>query len=182
MLPSTLILLFGCALHRFTLPGDPELAAFLAESDHRGALARFEALLAAEGVADVVPPIDLWRQGTDWCDVDRPPFSRPPDDAWSAIVPTLRVLRDRVVPITGPVVVVSGFRTTDYNGAAGGSKGSRHQWFEAVDVVPRRPWRRKALHARLMTLWATDGPALGLGLGLYSKTRFHIDTWKHRRW
>lgn len=179
---STLFLLLGCAIHRLDLPGAHDLSTFLAESDNGEAYARFEALLEAEGVADVVPPADLWRQGTDWRKVGHPPYARPPEDRWPAIVPTLRVLRDAVMPRVGRLVVVSGFRTEGFNAAAGGAKGSRHLWFEAVDVVPRRPWDRERLHARLLDFWTTEGPGLKLGLGLYSKTRFHIDTWKHRKW
>jgi uncharacterized protein YcbK (DUF882 family) len=130
----------------------------------------------------VVPPWHLWRQGTDWRGVGEPAFARPPRDQWASIEPTLRLLRDEVVPEVGPVVVVSGFRTTRFNEKAGGAPGSRHRWFEAVDVVPRRWWSREGLHRRLLAFWEREGPALKLGLGLYSGTRFHVDTWKHRKW
>ncbi len=179
---STLMLLLGCAIHRLDLPGRSELQDFLAIDGNAAALARFEALLVAEGVADVVPAADLWRQGTDWQTVGHPAYALPPEEMWPAVVPTLRVLRDDVRPLIGPFVVVSGFRTAEYNAAAGGAAGSRHRWFEAVDVVPRRSWEREELHGLLLGWWGERGPTLNLGLGLYSKTRFHVDTWKHRKW
>ena len=142
----------------------------------------FVALLHSEKLDRVVPPAHLWRQGTDWRTVQHPPYAAPPRALWPAMLPTLRLLRDEVIPLVGPIVVVSGFRTAEFNAAAGGAPGSRHKNFEAVDLVPRLPWTRARLHRRLLAWWTEDGPALQLGLGLYAGTRFHVDAWKHRRW
>jgi hypothetical protein len=152
----------------------------LASLDAAPELAAFEAWLEAQGVGGIVPAWHLWRQGTDWRALGHPPFAVPPRDLWPGIVPTLRVLRDEVIPRVGPVEVVSGFRTYRYNQLAGGSAGSRHRWFEAVDVVPRAPWPRVVLHARLRAWWRDT--AAPIGLGLYARTRFHVDTWRHRTW
>jgi hypothetical protein len=167
---------------RLDTPSERRFERFVAEGDHSGEYEAFVALLTAEGVADVVPPWHLWRQGTDWRGLDEPAFAVPPREAWPAIVPTLRVIRDDVVPRVGPVEVVSGFRTEVYNARADGAKGSRHKWFEAVDVVPEERWERDALHVVLLDLWTTDGPSTKMGLGLYGGTRFHIDTHRHRKW
>lgn len=166
----------------YDAPDAASFERFLARDDHRRAFNDFVQLLAERGVDDVVEPWTLWRQGTDWRSLDEPPFAAPPAAMWPEIVPTLALLRDEVVPLVGPVEVVSGFRTERYNARAGGSKGSRHKGFEAVDVVPRRSWSRTALHEALLGLWSGHGPARKMGLGLYGGTRFHVDTWKHRRW
>lgn len=163
-------------------PSHGQFQDFLVEEDLAGTFADFEAHLQAAGVAEVVPPWTLWRQGTDWRSVEQPPFAVPPRDTWDAMVPTLRVVRDDVVPVVGPVEVVSAWRTETYNAVAGGSAGSRHKWFEAVDLQPRRSWERSALHDRLLELWRTRGPKVRMGLGLYDFTRFHVDTHRHRRW
>lgn len=160
-------------------------AAFRAFVEHRGVSAMYDGFVAhlrQAGVADVVPPWTLWRQGTDWQRLGEPAFAVPPKASWSEIVPTLRLLRDDVLPATGPVEVVSGYRTSRYNERAGGASGSRHKWFEAVDVIPDRAWERAALHDKLLGIWRRRGAQTRLGLGLYSRTRFHVDTHRHRRW
>ncbi len=106
----------------------------------------------------------------------------PPRELWPAIVPTLVTVREDIVPRVGPVEVVSAFRTYRYNQLAGGAPGSRHRTFEAVDLVPRAPWPRTLLHHRLRAWWETSGVGRRAGLGLYERTRFHVDCWKHRSW
>ena len=167
----------------YDVPNERAFRVFLAEESARLAdYDAFVASLASAGVEGVVPAWHLWRQGTDWREVGEPAFAEPPREAWSAIVPALVVLRDEVVPLVGPVEVVSGFRTTAFNAKAGGAPGSRHRYFEAVDVVPQRRWDREALHGVLIAWWDRRGPELKLGLGLYDKIRFHVDAWKWRRW
>lgn len=180
------VLLAGC-LHRtrvseLDLPPEAAFEAWAHEAGAERDYADFVAFLTEQGLADVVPPWHLWRQGTDWREVGEPAWAAPPRGDWPAITPTLRLLRDRVVPEVGPVVVVSAFRTPRFNERAGGAPGSRHKNFDAVDVVPKRLWSRARLHEALLRLWTLEGPALQLGLGLYGGTRFHVDCWKHRKW
>jgi hypothetical protein len=167
---------------RYDAPDRAQFDAFLAEPGHQASYDSFVAYLDKQGVADVVEPWHLWRQGTDWRTVDEPPFAIPPRDQWSGIVPTLTVVRDEVVPLTGPVEVMSGFRTEVYNSKAGGAKGSRHKWFEAVDMVPVQVWRRSALHGVLVPWWKAHGKRGAVGLGLYDGVRFHVDTHRYRNW
>jgi hypothetical protein len=162
------------------VPGPDELAAWTAVPTQAAELADFTEWLDGQGVGGIVPAWHLWRQGTDWRALGQAPLAAPPRDLWPGIVPTLAILRDEVVPRVGPVEVVSGFRAYRYNQLAGGATGSRHRWFEAVDVVPRAPWPRALLHWRLVAWWRADPRPLGLGL--YAHTRFHVDTWKHRTW
>lgn len=143
---------------------------------------RFERLLAREGVADVVPSWQLWRQGTDWRGCQEPAFAVPPRERWPGMVRTLALLRDLVIPKTGPVDVVSGFRTARYNRCAKGASKSRHLDFDALDVVPRRRWARDELHATLLEVWRREGKARRFGLGLYAGVRFHVDGHRYRRW
>ncbi|WP_243394812.1 D-Ala-D-Ala carboxypeptidase family metallohydrolase [Leptospira adleri] len=130
----------------------------------------------------MVPAEQLLRQGTDWRQAESPPFSIPPRDLWPNILPTLRVIRDLILPEIGPVTVVSGFRDAEYNVKAGGAKSSRHLLFSAVDLVPNREIDRIELHNRLLNLWQKKGPEKKIGLGLYSRNRFHIDTNGFRKW
>jgi hypothetical protein len=157
--------------------------SWVAEGDRRLRYSRFEGYLAGAGVGEVVPAWHLWRQGTDWEKLGEPPFVEPPEEQWAAILPTLVVIREEILPGVGPVEVVSGFRTDAYNARADGAPGSRHKWFEAVDVVPLSgAWERDPLHRALLELWAARGTRLAWGLGLYEHTRFHVDTHRFRRW
>jgi hypothetical protein len=171
------------AITAYDVPHARLFERWLAEDPARGpAYERFQRSLADAGVARVVPAWTLWRQGTDYATLAQAPFAMPPEDEWGAIVPTLVVVRDEVVPLVGPVDCVSGYRTAAYNVAADGAPGSRHRWFEAVDLVPVESWLRPDLHATLLDWWTTRGAQLTLGLGLYDQIRFHVDTWKYRKW
>ncbi len=166
----------------------PDLAPLRADFDawvaggHAGAFARFEKFLADEGVADVLPPWTLWYQGTDWKTLGLPAFAEPPEAAWPKMVPTLRLVREVVVPAVGPVQLRSGFRTVGYNERAKGASRSQHLNFAGLDLVPERSWTRKELHAALSEAYRLHGAERRMGLGLYSGLRFHVDTARHRRW
>jgi len=156
--------------------------AFLKERRPRAAVfGEFVALLKKHGVHDVVPAWQLWRQGTDWKACDQPAFAQPKKALWPNVIPTLKLIKRDLVPKVGPVSVVSGFRTAKFNTCAGGASKSRHLRFDAVDVVPRSGLRRSELHKTLHHIWRGSKKAK-LGLGLYSGTRFHLDTWRYRRW
>lgn len=167
----------------YDTPDRARFEAFLdADPSRRSDYNAFVAMLRDDGLADVVPAWQLWRQGTDWRDAREPPFAIPPRDVWPAIEPVLGLVRDELVWRVGPVEVVSGWRTPAFNRKAGGAAHSRHLWFEAVDVVPKVAWLREPLHGVLLGLWERDGEDLGLGLGLYDKIRFHVDTHAYRKW
>ena len=166
----------------------PDLAPARADFDawlaggHAAAFTRFESLLTAHGVANVLPAWTLWYQGTDWKKLGLPAYAEPPEAAWTQIVPTLRLVRDVVVPAVGPVQVRSGFRTPDYNARAGGASRSQHLDFTGLDLVPERTWSRADLHASLVATHGVHGAGRRMGLGLYSGLRFHVDTARYRRW
>ena len=162
-------------------PARADFDAWVADG-HAAAFARFETLLTAHDVANVLPPWTLWYQGTDWKKVGLPAYAEPPEAAWKQIVPTLRLVRDIVIPAVGPVEVRSGFRTPDYNARAGGASRSQHLDFTGLDLVPARTWTRADLHASLVATHGVHGAERRMGLGLYSGLRFHVDTARYRRW
>ena len=95
---------------------------------------------------------------------------------------TLVFLKYELIPHIGDVRVLSGFRTPHYNRLAGGAGRSRHLTFSALDLRPIADIDRTRLHRILQNRWHTLGEDYNLGLGLYSKQRFHIDTGGHRQW
>ena len=171
----------SAAATRDLAPARADFDAWVA-GGHAAAFARFERLLVDQGVAGVLPPWTLWYQGTDWKKLGLPAYAEPPEAAWTQIVPTLRLVRDVVVPAVGPVQVRSGFRTPDYNARAGGASRSQHLDFTGLDLVPERAWTRADLHASLVATHGVHGAGRRMGLGLYSGLRFHVDTARHRRW
>ncbi|SEH17283.1 Peptidase M15 [Sphingopyxis sp. YR583] len=142
-----------------------------------------EAYLAREGVGEVLPLGDILRSDARWrrCP-NAQPFAVPPRSTWPAMVPTLRYIRDEVVPAVGPVRVVSGYRDPVANRCFKGAKASRHLHFAALDLVPQRPLTREDLISALCPLHARNGARFAVGLGIYKITRFHIDTAGYRRW
>jgi hypothetical protein len=146
-------------------------------------VAAIEAYLEREGVGDVLPIADLLRSDARWrrCPAAEP-FAVPPRHLWPAMVPTLRYIRDQLVPAVGPVHIVSGYRDPVANGCFKGAKESRHLRFAALDLMPERALTRAQLIAALCPLHARTGQRFAVGLGIYNVTRFHIDTAGYRRW
>lgn len=162
---------------------DGDLFAGWRAGKAKGEVNAIEAYLDREGVGDVLPLGDILRSDARWrhCP-NAQPFSVPPRTMWPAIVPTLRYIRDEVVPAVGPVRVVSGYRDPAANGCFKGAKASRHLRFAALDLMPQRPLKREDLIATLCPLHGRNGARFAVGLGIYKVTRFHIDTAGYRRW
>ena len=168
---------------RYSVPQRADFDAWLAEDVTRqSAYDDFVHMLDREGVSEVIEPWTLWCQGSAWKEAGMQRFAVPPRALWITIVPTLRVVRDRVVPLVGPVRAASGFRTREFNVAAQGAKSSAHLEFGAVDLLPVRGWRREDLHATLLRMHEESSASDSIGLGLYDGVRFHIDTRSKRRW
>lgn len=147
-----------------------------------GLVASFHRYLMDHQVAFVVPTWQLLRTASDWARCGADPFEVPPAHEWPNVVQTLRYVRDYVVPAIGPVEPVSVYRNPLLNQCAGGARESVHQSMSAIDLVPVRPIDRPGLIARLCAAHALVGPSYNVGLGFYTKLRFHVDSWKYRTW
>ncbi|HET7463617.1 MAG TPA: D-Ala-D-Ala carboxypeptidase family metallohydrolase [Longimicrobium sp.] len=147
------------------------------------AFARFEAMLSAAGVGDVVPAYDLWiaDRVMPKCLVE--PFVAPPDGEWPNIVPALRFIRDHVEPAIGEVRVVSAYRDPAFNACVGGAPASAHQEYQAIDLLPvDRAITRERLISTLCAIHRQEGARAGIGLGIYRGLRFHVDARSYRGW
>ena len=155
---------------------------YLAAPAHAGQVKALHDYLAAYGVAGVVPTWQLLRTASDWYKCGAPAFEVPPTSEWPNLVQTLRYIRDRVVPVLGPVEPVSVYRNPLLNQCAGGAQESAHRFMQAVDMVPLRPITRENLIHQMCAVHAASGPAYGVGLGFYVGLRFHVDSRKFRKW
>jgi hypothetical protein len=142
----------------------------------------FERYVALHGAAGIFPLHHLMRSESHWARCGQAPFVVAPRALWPNIVNTLRFIRDRVRPRTGPLEVLSGYRARPDNACAGGASQSAHIDFWALDLVPASALARTEMIARLCTVHAAYGQAANVGLGFYRGRRFHVDTKQFRRW
>lgn len=168
------------------IAADPIETAYVrwiaADPGHGAAAERFGAFLRREGVFGVVPRWQLLQTATSWRDCGAAQFAVPPASEWPHIAPTLRYIRDHVVPAIGPVRIESGWRGGKLNICSGGAPRGAHPEFFALDMRPERVLTRGELHRRLCAIWRASGRGARIGLGLYGGTRFHIDTMRWRQW
>jgi hypothetical protein len=106
-------------------------------------------------------------------------YSIPPRSHWPRMK---RTIDEVALPIRlaydGPLNV-RGYRDPSYNREVNGSSGSRHQWFEALDLRPAGGGDIRALR-RIAIDHFLDHPKLSIGLGLYAGN-IHIDIGFRRR-
>jgi hypothetical protein len=153
---------------------------------------RFERFLTDRGVADVVPPWQLFRTDANYaarCGIGA--FEMPDEPKWPAIVPTLRLVEQEVAPVVGRVEVFASNRSAELNDCVNGAKASRHLAFAAVDLVAPERADRRQLFADLCSMHRKVGARSGMGLGAYYDPtrptasrhgRFHIDASGYRTW
>jgi hypothetical protein len=162
------------------------------DAERRAAFAEFSAYLDLEGVGKVVPIWQLARVDGKYaarCRLGY--FALPPRAQWSQIVPALKLVREKVIPVTGPVEVVSSWRSPEINRCVGGASRSSHLDFKALDLIAAERTDRRRLFADLCAMQRAAGSASRMGLGAYynpvnpvtnPEGRFHIDANGYRTW
>ena len=155
---------------------------YLASPAHAASVTALNTYLVTYGVGQVVPTWQLLRTASDWQKCGAPAFEVPPSSEWPHLVQTLRYVRDKVIPILGPVEPVSVYRNPSLNQCAGGAQESAHRFMQAVDLVPLRPITRAEMIKTLCATHERSGVSYGVGLGFYVGLRFHIDSRKFRTW
>lgn len=155
---------------------------YLADPLRAARVKAFNDYLVAAQVGGVVPTWQLLRTATAWKDCGGQPFEIPPSDEWPHMVPTLRYIRDHVIPALGAVEPVSVYRNPSLNVCAGGAPESAHMLYSAVDLVPLKPIDRLTMMRTLCGGHNAYGQSYNAGLGFYAYMRFHIDSQKYRRW
>jgi Peptidase M15 len=175
-----------------TYPADFQ-AWLTANPDQAVQFDALKAYLAREGVAEVLP---LWQliqtetqEAATKCEIAR--YATPPQDMWPTMVPTLRLIRQEIVPLLGPVKVLSSFRTNAANRCSLGAPQSPHKRYSALDLAVVNEMPQKEMFAKLCKHWYGLSPSWGYGLGAYyvrgypaynQEGRFHVDTLGRRTW
>jgi Peptidase M15 len=172
----------------------PDFAAWLAANpDQATQFDDLRAYLTREGVADVLP---LWQlvqtetpEAAAKCEIVA--YAVPPRDMWPSIVPTLRLVKQEIIPLLGPVKVLSSFRTNEANKCSEGAPESPHKRYSALDLAMVDPMPQNEMFAKLCKHWYQLSPRWGYGLGAYyvrgyptynEEGRFHVDTLGRRTW
>jgi len=184
-LVSLLLLLIGsCAPVGSPQAELVEFEVWLAAAPERApTFARFQAALHQAGVADVVAAHQLWLADRLHPECVSAPYVIPDEALWPNILPALGFIRDHVKPAVGEVIVVSAYRDEAFNTCIRGAPLSAHQSFHALDLVPaNRALGRGDLIALLCPIHDGAGARDGIGLGIYSGLRFHIDARSFRGW
>lgn len=166
-------------------PREPDVADYqtwIAKPENAQSTKKLQAFLNQQGVGEVLPLYQLLRSDTKWKLCGAEPFIVPPERLWRNMVPTLRVVRDKVIPAVGPVEALSVFRSKEINSCIRGASASYHMQFKAIDMRPVKSVTRDQLIVKLCGLHYREGAALNMGLGIYSGTRFHADAAGYRRW
>jgi hypothetical protein len=147
-------------------------------------LTAFTDFLEANDVTDIIPIEQLLLTDIDNLHRCKNASTHliPPRKLWQNAIPTLRFIRDEIVPMIGPVTIKSGYRSDAINTCIKGAPASAHRVFAAFDLVPRSSLSRADLILRLCKLHSQTGTSHPFGLGIYAGRRFHVDTKSHRTW
>lgn len=161
-------------------PTPPEPIAVGTASQMSTWLGEMRSFLITRGVdVDVLSPEELTYLSRDRV------YAIPPKSYWERIIPAAMLfleLRERM----GRPLAVRAYRPPAYNASAKGAKGSRHMYFEALDVrdTSGTSAGKRELARAAASLFASN-PEAPIGLGIYGKTApsLHIDaSWKRRTW
>jgi len=172
-------LLGASAAHAQTADDDRDLTLYRQWLPaHAAEVTAFEAYLAQQKVADVVPTYQLLRSASMWRECKASPFQLPPPAQWPLARDVLVLLQElHRTSVLGPFAVVSAYRDPALNRCAHGSLHSSHMRF-AVDIVPLGPTDDQ----KLCRFWRAQGRAWNMGLSRYPSGRIHVDRTGWRSW
>lgn len=173
-------------------PPRPLLAGDPTNPEIVGTLNEMDAFLAENGVdLSTVSAAELTTMSSAPAQPSgKKPVAIPPRELWPNIVPTLRLWQQNIRGPIGVPMSVHGYRPPDYNEAVGGTPGSTHQWFAAIDITlvgDGNTDDNRALLGEYSARVYVNAPSSDrVGFGAYGQPfprHVHLDTrYKHRRW
>jgi uncharacterized protein YcbK (DUF882 family) len=177
----SMVLLTSCDPPRENTDAD-QFAEWQQKNRNAAKAESLKSYLDMHGVGQIIPIRQLLRSDTNWRRCKAEPFSVPPRKYWPNMIATLRLIRDEIVPLIGPVEAQSVYREPEINACIKGASRSFHLQFHAIDLRPEAATTRAHLMAKLCRLHSKKGARLNMGLGIYKATRFHIDAAGFRGW
>ena len=181
LLTTMPLLLIGCDAADVT-EQEADFSRWIKEPVNQNNVEALKVYLKTHDADGVIPMEQLLRSDVRWKKCQSEPYSSPSKDQWPHIILTLHLLRDKILPLIGPVEAQSVFRNPTINHCIGGAKNSYHMQFFAIDMKPLPAVSRDILIAKLCRFYRNEGKKHNIGLGLYAGTRFHIDTAGYRSW
>ena len=115
-------------------------------------------------------------------------FSLAPTEYWKNLLPTLQLIEKlQHSGVFEHYKIISVYRSREANHCVHRAQGSKHLKNYAVDFqtldVHKKPYiDTTMIEQRLCDFWRKEGKSYALGLGIYGKQRFHIDTQGYRTW
>jgi hypothetical protein len=171
----------GCSKHTGP-PSETEYQQWQKDPENVKNAAELENYLTRQGIAGVFPIQQLLRSDVKWRACKAEPFIVPPKKYWPHIGRILRVIKNEIIPLVGPVEALSVYREPKINRCVRGAKQSFHLKFHAIDMKTQKPISRQLMIEKLCELHTKKGKSLNMGLGIYKGQRFHIDAAGFRSW
>lgn len=156
--------------------------AWIGQRDHRR-IQRYHQFLDEHGIKFLPPMHELLVSARDWQACGREQYQVPPQDLWSQMIPTLKVLDQlQERQILTDFEITSSYRDPELNSCAGGSLGSKHIHNAAIDIRLSEDTSQAQIREKLCDFWIEHGERYKLGLGLYASGQIHLDTEGYRTW
>lgn len=115
-------------------------------------------------------------------------FALPPEKQWKNLLPALQLIEKlSQSKLYANYKIVSVCRSKEANECVRGAKASKHLSNYAVDFQTLNENMQHypddaEMDEKLCRFWHKEGKQHRLGLGLYGKQRYHIDTQGYRTW
>ncbi|MDQ9009953.1 D-Ala-D-Ala carboxypeptidase family metallohydrolase [Acinetobacter gerneri] len=115
-------------------------------------------------------------------------YAIPPKEDWSHLVKSLKVIEQlREQGVFKQYRIISTYRSPEMNTCVRGAKKSKHMAnfavdFKIIDQDADLDKNHQKTTQQLCEFWRKKGPKLNMGLGIYPRHIYHIDTAAFRTW
>lgn len=115
-------------------------------------------------------------------------FALPPEKDWKNLLePLLMIEQLQQQGLYANYKIVSVYRSQEANRCVSGAKASKHLKnfavdFQTLDESFQHYADHELMDRKMCQFWHQQGKKFSLGLGLYSKQRYHIDRQGYRTW
>ena len=163
---------------------------WLSQPLNKAQVHRYKSFLKEHHLESIVPEFELLQTARDWKNCNASEYETPPQEIWSNIVPTLKILKELVdIKLIDDFTVTSVYRNFALNRCASGADSSKHVFNAALDFrigseIPNADEFAviQQTKNKLCQFWLLKGATLNMGLGVYASGQIHIDSSGYRTW